>query len=95
MYLWCPQASVQLGQRLKTEGNDLFKSGQYVEALTKYTQALTIFQTCAAFLSTDAEMTATYSNMSAAHRKAFQFDQAVECASKCIALNKNFAKVGR
>ena len=84
---------MELGRKLKTEGNDLFKLGNYKDSLTKYNQAMKIFQTCAAFLSTDSEMVLTYSNISAAHCKLQQYDRAVEMASRCVSLDSDYAKV--
>ena len=84
---------MKLGEGFKTEGNDLFKAGNYSEALVKYNQAMKIFQTCAAFLSTDNEMVVTYSNISATHWKLSQYDQAMESATRCINMDGNFAKV--
>ena len=81
--------SVKLCEGFKSEGNDLFKAGNYSEALLKYNQAMKIFQTCAA---TD-EMVVTYSNISATHWKLGQYDQAVDSASRCIDIDGNFAKV--
>lgn len=51
-------------ENLKQAGNDLFKNGEYVEAISKYTQAL---QTCP--LAYGKERSILYANRAAAKAK--------------------------
>ncbi|XP_011170096.2 tetratricopeptide repeat protein 1 [Solenopsis invicta] len=75
-------------ENLKQVGNDLFKSGEYVQAISQYTQGL---QTCPLVYS--KERAILYANRAAAKAKCqTEKDSAISDCSKAIELNSSYVK---
>ncbi|XP_076249778.1 tetratricopeptide repeat domain 1 [Calliopsis andreniformis] len=74
-------------ERLKNEGNELFKSEQYMEAISVYTQGI---QTCP--LAYDKERSILYANRAAAKSKCLQKESAIADCTKAIEINPSYVK---
>ncbi|XP_011864928.1 PREDICTED: tetratricopeptide repeat protein 1 [Vollenhovia emeryi] len=75
-------------ESLKQVGNDLFKSGEYVQAISRYTQGL---QTCP--LAFSNERSILYANRAAARAKCQpEKDSAIADCTKAIELNSSYVK---
>lgn len=75
-------------ENLKQSGNDLFKNGEYVQAISQYTQGL---QTCP--LAYSKERSILYANRAAAKAKCqTEKDSAISDCTKAIELNSNYVK---
>ncbi|XP_063989541.1 tetratricopeptide repeat protein 1 [Diachasmimorpha longicaudata] len=74
-------------EELKNEGNSLFKSSEFREAMVKYTQAL---QTCPLAYTTDRAI--LFANRGAARAKCEERTLAIEDCSKAIELNLTYLK---
>ncbi|XP_024879595.1 tetratricopeptide repeat protein 1 [Temnothorax curvispinosus] len=75
-------------ENLKQVGNDLFKSGEYVQAISRYTQGL---QTCPLVYS--KERSILYANRAAAKAKCqTEKDSAISDCTKAIELNSSYVK---
>ncbi|XP_006864984.1 PREDICTED: tetratricopeptide repeat protein 1 [Chrysochloris asiatica] len=73
--------------RLKEEGNEQFKKGDYIEAESSYSQAL---QTCPACFQTDRSI--LFSNRAAARMKQDKKEMAISDCSKAIQLNPSYIR---
>nr|XP_060620933.1 tetratricopeptide repeat protein 1 isoform X1 [Anolis sagrei ordinatus] len=73
--------------KLKEEGNEQFKKGDYKEAEDSYAKAL---QICPACCKTDRSI--LYSNRAAARMKQDKKDTAISDCSKALELNANYIK---
>ncbi|KAM6214158.1 tetratricopeptide repeat protein 1 [Rhynchocyon petersi] len=73
--------------RLKQEGNEQFKKGDYIEAESSYTQAL---QTCPACFQ--KERSILFSNRAAARMKQDKKEMAISDCSKAIHLNPSYIR---
>ncbi|XP_042555506.1 tetratricopeptide repeat protein 1 [Dipodomys spectabilis] len=73
--------------RLKEEGNEQFKKGDYVEAESSYTKAL---QTCPACFQKDRSI--LFSNRAAARMRQDKNELAISDCSKAIQLNPNYIR---
>ncbi|XP_038596146.1 tetratricopeptide repeat protein 1 [Tachyglossus aculeatus] len=73
--------------RLKEEGNEQFKKGEYTEAESSYSRAL---QTCPACYRPDRSI--LFSNRAAARMKQDKKDAALIDCSKAIELNPNYIR---
>ncbi|XP_074148059.1 tetratricopeptide repeat protein 1 isoform X2 [Sminthopsis crassicaudata] len=73
--------------RLKEEGNEQFKKGEYVEAESSYSRAL---QTCPACYQKDRSV--LFSNRAAARMKQDKKDAAINDCSKAIELNPSYIR---
>ncbi|XP_062976599.1 tetratricopeptide repeat protein 1 [Elgaria multicarinata webbii] len=73
--------------KLKEEGNEQFKKGEYKEAEDSYAKAL---QVCPACCSTDRSI--LYSNRAAARMKQDKKETAISDCSKALELNPNYMK---
>ncbi|XP_063780268.1 sperm-associated antigen 1 [Pseudophryne corroboree] len=69
--------------RLKDQGNQLFKNGQFGEAAAKYSEAIDILQSTGA---EDAELGVLYSNRAACHLKDGNCAQCIEDCNKALEL---------
>ena len=67
---------------LNAEGDDLFKTGKYQDAISKYSSALKADPTVAAY----------HSNASACWEKLKEFSKMKDCARKCIEIDESFLK---
>ncbi|KYM96268.1 PREDICTED: tetratricopeptide repeat protein 1 [Cyphomyrmex costatus] len=75
-------------ETLKQAGNELFKNGEYVQAISQYTQGL---QTCP--LAYSKERSILYANRAAAKTKCqTEKDSAISDCTKAIELNSNYVK---
>ncbi|XP_076625056.1 tetratricopeptide repeat domain 1 [Colletes latitarsis] len=74
--------------KLKDEGNDLFKSGEYTKAISVYTQGI---QTCP--LSYSKERSVLYANRAAAKSKCLEKESAILDCTKAIELDPSYLKV--
>ncbi|XP_008545805.1 tetratricopeptide repeat protein 1 [Microplitis demolitor] len=74
-------------EALKNEGNNLFKSSNYNDAMVKYTQAL---QTCP--LAYPEDRAILYANRAAAKAKDDDKESAIKDCSKAIELNPSYLK---
>ncbi|XP_043250402.1 tetratricopeptide repeat protein 1 [Colletes gigas] len=74
--------------KLKNEGNDLFKSGEYTKAISVYTQGI---QTCP--LSYSKERSVLYANRAAAKSKCLEKESAILDCTKAIELDPSYLKV--
>lgn len=75
-------------ENLKQAGNDLFKNGEYVQAISQYTQGL---QTCP--LAYSKERSILYANRAAAKAKCqTEKDSAISDCTKAIELNSSYVK---
>ncbi|XP_068958571.1 tetratricopeptide repeat protein 1 [Petaurus breviceps papuanus] len=73
--------------RLKEEGNEQFKKGEYVEAESSYSRAI---QTCPACYQKDRSV--LFSNRAAARMKQDKKDAAINDCSKAIELNPSYIR---
>uniref|UniRef100_G3VHA8 Tetratricopeptide repeat protein 1 n=1 Tax=Sarcophilus harrisii TaxID=9305 RepID=G3VHA8_SARHA len=73
--------------KLKEEGNEQFKKGEYVEAESSYSRAL---QTCPACYQKDRSV--LFSNRAAARMKQDKKDAAINDCSKAIELNPSYIR---
>ncbi|XP_074068602.1 tetratricopeptide repeat protein 1 [Macrotis lagotis] len=73
--------------RLKGEGNEQFKKGDYIEAESTYSRAL---QTCPACYQKDRSV--LFSNRAAARMKQDKKDAAINDCSKAIELNPSYIR---
>ena len=76
-FLFCSQADQK-----KEEGNQLYKTRNYREALQKYSEAIELCPQTAAF----------YGNRSACHMMLSQFTQALADAKNAVQLDAEFVK---
>ncbi|XP_031832295.2 tetratricopeptide repeat domain 1 [Nomia melanderi] len=74
-------------EKLKNRGNALFKSGEYVEAISIYTQGI---QTCP--LAYSKERSILYANRAAAKSKCLEKESAISDCTKAIELNPTYVK---
>lgn len=75
-------------ENLKQAGNDLFKNGEYVRAISQYTRGL---QTCP--LAYSKERSILYANRAAAKAKCqTEKDSAISDCTKAIELNSSYVK---
>lgn len=81
------QALLDTAQTLKSKGNDLFKSGAYMDAICIYTEGL---QTCP--LSYNVERSVLYANRAAAKSKCLEKESAITDCTKAIELNPDYMK---
>ncbi|XP_078036731.1 tetratricopeptide repeat domain 1 [Augochlora pura] len=75
-------------EKLKNQGNDLFKNGVYLEAISIYTEGL---QTCPLAYSTDRSI--LYANRAAAKSKCLDKESAISDCTKALELNPSYVKV--
>nr|KAF6347580.1 tetratricopeptide repeat domain 1 [Pipistrellus kuhlii] len=73
--------------RLKEEGNEQFKKGDYIEAESSYSQAL---QTCPSCFQKDRSI--LFSNRAAARMKQDKKEMAISDCSKAIQLNPSYIR---
>uniref|UniRef100_A0A8C2NHI3 Tetratricopeptide repeat protein 1 n=1 Tax=Capra hircus TaxID=9925 RepID=A0A8C2NHI3_CAPHI len=73
--------------RLKEEGNEQFKKGDYIEAESSYTRAL---QTCPSCFQKDRSV--LFSNRAAARMKQDKKEMAISDCSKAIQLNPSYIR---
>lgn len=73
--------------RLKEEGNEQFKKGDYIEAESSYTRAL---QMCPSCFQKDRSI--LFSNRAAARMKQDKKEMAISDCSKAIQLNPNYIR---
>ena len=69
-------------ESLNTEGDGLFKTGKYQDAISKYSEASKADPTVAAY----------HSNASACWEKLEDFSKMEDCARKCMKVDKNFLR---
>lgn len=81
------EALLDTSQTLKSKGNDLFKSGAYMEAISVYTEGL---QTCP--LAYTKERSILYANRAAAKSKCLEKESAISDCTKAIELNPDYTK---
>ncbi|KAL6445989.1 hypothetical protein ACFW04_000985 [Cataglyphis niger] len=75
-------------ESLKQAGNDFFKNGEYVSAISQYTQALRICP-----LAYSKERSILYANRAAAKAKCqTEKDSAISDCTKAIELNSSYVK---
>ncbi|KZC12690.1 PREDICTED: tetratricopeptide repeat protein 1 [Dufourea novaeangliae] len=74
-------------EMLKNNGNDLFKSGEYIEAISMYTRGI---QTCP--LAYSKERSILYANRAAAKLKCLEKESAILDCTKAIELNPGYVK---
>ena len=74
-------------EKLKNKGNDFFKKGDYMEAISMYTQGL---QTCP--LAYDKERSILYANRAAAKSKSLDKESAISDCTKALELNPSYVK---
>lgn len=74
-------------EKLKNQGNDCFKKGEYLEAVSMYTQGL---QTCP--LAYSKERSILYANRAAAKSKLLEREDAISDCAKAIELNPSYVK---
>lgn len=74
-------------EKLKNQGNDFFKKGDYMEAVSIYTQGL---QTCP--LAYNKERSILYANRAAAKSKLLEKEPAISDCAKAIELNPSYVK---
>ncbi|XP_076645013.1 tetratricopeptide repeat domain 1 [Halictus rubicundus] len=75
-------------EKLKNQGNELFKSGEYMEAISTYTEGI---KTCP--LAYDKERSILYANRAAAKSKCLEKESAIADCTKAIELNPTYVKV--
>lgn len=69
-------------EKLKGEGNTLFKNGQYAAAVEKYKQACQL----------DASIPAYWSNLAACYEKLQQYEEMADASRNCIKSDRSFVK---
>lgn len=74
-------------EKLKNQGNDFFKKGDYAEAVSMYTQGL---QTCP--LAYNKERSILYANRAAAKAKLLEKEPAISDCTKAVELNPDYVK---
>ncbi|XP_064603101.1 tetratricopeptide repeat protein 1-like [Liolophura sinensis] len=74
-------------QALKESGNNLFKEGEYAEAIKAYGKGL---QLCPPSFAKDRSI--MYSNRAACHMRSENFEEAIEDSTKALELNPNYMK---
>ncbi|XP_063854233.1 dnaJ homolog subfamily C member 7-like isoform X1 [Scylla paramamosain] len=72
----------RLAERKKNEGNELYKTKEYRDALRLYTQAIDLCPDCAAY----------YSNRSACYMMLGKYTEALNDAREAVRLDKTFVK---
>ena len=72
----------QISEEERNKGNDLFKSGNFVEAVKHYTEAI----------KRDEKDPRNYSNRAACYTKLAAIPEAMKDCEKCIALDPKFIK---
>nr|KAG5689384.1 hypothetical protein BaRGS_017668 [Batillaria attramentaria] len=77
----------QRGQKLKEEGNQLFRQASYAEAITCYTQALEICP-----LTYQKDRAIMFSNRAACRMKEEKYETAIKDCSKAIDLHPHYLK---
>ncbi|XP_002741398.1 uncharacterized protein LOC100373793 [Saccoglossus kowalevskii] len=77
----------QQAQELKVKGNDVFKDGDFSEAIDAYTQALLICPLCY-----KKERSIMYSNKAACHVRTENYEEAISDCSKAIELHSTYVK---
>ena len=80
---------------LKEKGNDLFKSGDVMEAVQQYNKAIRLVEATRgnAGLS-DRQLAVLYGNRAEAYLKMKLFDEALEDARECVGYDSHWYKVG-
>ena len=78
-------------ESFKAQGNALFKSGSFVDAVTAYSQALEIDDANSIFLGNDGR-SVLFSNRSGAFASLANYEQALADAERCVALRPDWAK---
>ncbi|XP_053984797.1 tetratricopeptide repeat protein 1 [Hylaeus anthracinus] len=74
-------------EKLKNEGNNLFKNGEYIQAISIYTQGI---QICP--LGYSKERSILYANRAAAKSKSLDKESAISDCTKAIELNPSYLK---
>ncbi|KAL5014688.1 hypothetical protein ScPMuIL_008958 [Solemya velum] len=75
-------------QTLKDDGNNFFKAGKFMEALSSYTEALEFSDTCLK----DTEKAVIYKNRAACYLKLEQYQNAVDDATAALDITPNDPK---
>lgn len=75
-------------ESLKQQGNDLFRSAQYLESVEKYTDAL---RTCPVLCAADRSI--LYGNRAAAKQKLDMKSAAIDDCTKSLEFNPKYVKV--
>ncbi|XP_076294042.1 tetratricopeptide repeat domain 1 [Lasioglossum baleicum] len=75
-------------EKLKNQGNQLFKNEEYMEAISTYTEGI---QTCP--LAYAKERSILYANRAAAKSKCLEKESAIADCTKAIELNPTYTKV--
>lgn len=78
--------SADAARALKEEGNALFKTAHYQQAIEKYTQA------CKSAHASDQDRAVYLANRAAAHLKLQNFQQVVQDTSEALRLNPAYVK---
>ncbi|KAK8379553.1 hypothetical protein O3P69_019468 [Scylla paramamosain] len=78
----CALRHDKLAERKKNEGNELYKTKEYRDALRLYTQAIDLCPDCAAY----------YSNRSACYMMLGKYTEALNDAREAVRLDKTFVK---
>lgn len=74
-------------EKYKNKGNEYFKSGEYMQAISMYTQGI---QTCP--LAYSRERSILYANRAAAKSKCLEKESAISDCTKAIELNPSYTK---
>ena len=79
---------------LKEKGNDLFKSGDVMEAVQQYNKAIRLVEATRgnAGLS-DRQLAVLYGNRAEAYLKMKLFDEALDDARECVGYDSHWYKV--
>ena len=79
---------------LKEKGNDLFKSGEVMEAVQLYNKAINLVEATGGNAGlTNHELAVLYGNRAEAYLKLKAFNEALEDARECVGYDGHWYKV--